>query len=132
MRRIALLTALLVAAAPAARADKDCQRMQVQVTALQGQIADMQRKAGENLVELRRLTELIAEQNALLQRALEPYFTTKPADKGTGLGLSISSEILRDIDGGLSLKNGNTGLQAIITVPLAQETSRVSGAAAAQ
>jgi tol-pal system protein YbgF len=71
MRRIALFIALLVAAAPAARADKDCQRMQVQVTALQGQIADMQRKAGENLVELRRLTELIAEQNALLKRALD-------------------------------------------------------------
>jgi tol-pal system protein YbgF len=71
MRRIALLTALLVAAAPAARADKDCQRMQVQVTALQGQIADMQRKAAENITELKRLTELIAEQNALLKRALD-------------------------------------------------------------
>ncbi len=71
MKRIALLTALLVAAAPAARADKDCQRLQVQVTALQGQIADMQRKAAENLIELRRLTELIAEQNALLTRALD-------------------------------------------------------------
>jgi tol-pal system protein YbgF len=71
MRRIALLTALLVTAAPAARADKDCQRMQVQVTALQGQIADMQRKAAENITELKRLTELIAEQNALLKRALD-------------------------------------------------------------
>ena len=71
MRRTALLTALLAAAAPAARADKDCQRMQVQVTALQGQIADMQRKAAENIDELRRLTELIAEQNALLKRALD-------------------------------------------------------------
>jgi tol-pal system protein YbgF len=71
MRRIAILTALLIAAAPAAWADKDCQRMQVQVTALQGQIADMQRKAADNLTELRRLTELIAEQNALLKRALD-------------------------------------------------------------
>ena len=71
MRRIALLTALLVAAAPAARADKDCQRMQVQVTALQGQIADMQRRSADGLTELQRLTALIAEQNALLQRALD-------------------------------------------------------------
>jgi tol-pal system protein YbgF len=71
MRRIALFTALLVAAAPAARADKDCQRLQVQVTALQGQMADWQRRAAENLAELRRLTELIAEQNALLKRALD-------------------------------------------------------------
>jgi tol-pal system protein YbgF len=71
MRRIAFLTFLLVAAAPLARADKDCERMQVQVTALQGQIADMQRKAAENISELKRLTELIAEQNALLKRALD-------------------------------------------------------------
>ena len=71
MKRIALLTALLFAAAPVARADKDCKRMQVQVTVLQGQIADMQRNAADNLTELRRLTELIAEQNALLKRALD-------------------------------------------------------------
>ncbi len=71
MRRIALLAALVMAAALPARADKDCQRMQVQVTALQGQIADMQRRAADNLTELQRLTALIAEQNALLQRALD-------------------------------------------------------------
>jgi tol-pal system protein YbgF len=71
MKRIALLASILTVAALPARADKDCQRMQVQVTALQGQIADMQRKAADNLTELRRLTTLIAEQNALLQRALD-------------------------------------------------------------
>jgi len=71
MRRIALITALVLATASLARADKDCERMQVQVTALQGQIADMQRKAADNLTELQRLTALIAEQNALLQRALD-------------------------------------------------------------
>jgi tol-pal system protein YbgF len=71
MRRIALITALVLVAAPAARADKDCERMQIQVTALQGQIADMQRRAQDNLAELKRLTELVAEQNALLKRALD-------------------------------------------------------------
>jgi tol-pal system protein YbgF len=71
MKRIALLASILTVAALPARADKDCQRMQVQVTALQGQIADMQRRAADNLTELRRLTALIAEQNALLQRALD-------------------------------------------------------------
>jgi tol-pal system protein YbgF len=71
MRRIALVAAIVMAAALPARADKDCQRMQVQVTALQGQIADMQRRAADNLTELQRLTALIAEQNALLQRALD-------------------------------------------------------------
>jgi tol-pal system protein YbgF len=71
MRRFALALAFVTILAAPARADKDCQRMQVQVTALQGQIADMQRKAAENLAELRRLTALVAEQNALLQRALD-------------------------------------------------------------
>jgi tol-pal system protein YbgF len=71
MKRIALITALTLAAAPVARADKDCERMQVQVTALQGQIADMQRQARDNLAELKRLVELVAEQNALLKRALD-------------------------------------------------------------
>jgi tol-pal system protein YbgF len=71
MRRIALFSAVLIATALPARADKDCKRMQVQVTALQGQIADMQRKAADSVAELQRLTELVAEQNALLKAALD-------------------------------------------------------------
>ena len=71
MKRIGLLTLILLTVAPASWADKDCKRMQVQVTALQGQMADWQRRAQENNTELRRLTELIAEQNALLKRALD-------------------------------------------------------------
>ena len=67
----ALLTAALLSTATLSWADKDCKRMQVQVTALQGQMADWQRRAAENNAELRRLTELIAEQNALLKRALD-------------------------------------------------------------
>jgi tol-pal system protein YbgF len=71
MKRTAIVAAFLMTAALPARADKDCQRMQVQVTALQGQIADMQRKAADSVAELRRLTELVAEQNALLKAALD-------------------------------------------------------------
>jgi tol-pal system protein YbgF len=71
MKRIALITALILVTASVARADKDCERMQVQVTALQGQIADMQRQARDNLAEMKRLIELVAEQNALLKRALD-------------------------------------------------------------
>ncbi len=71
MKRIAILAALVMTIALPARADKDCKRMQIQVTALQGQIADWQRKAADNRTELRRLTELVAEQNALLKNALD-------------------------------------------------------------
>lgn len=81
MRRIVFLFALVPALAlpSLARADKDCQRMQVQVTALQGQIADWQRKSADSLVELQRLTALIAEQNALLNRALDEGATQDEA-----------------------------------------------------
>ncbi len=71
MRRIAFIAALVMTIALPARADKDCKRMQIQVTALQGQIADWQRKAADSLIELQRLTELVAEQNALLKSALD-------------------------------------------------------------
>ena len=53
----------------------------------------------------------------LLDKATEAYFTTKPADKGTGLGLSISREILRDMNGELTLSNGDKGLRASIGLP---------------
>jgi C4-dicarboxylate-specific signal transduction histidine kinase len=106
--------------------------------ALEALPAGSERKVTVELCRTDNLLSLLVEDtaggmpDALLQRALEPYFTTKPADRGTGLGLSISSEILRDMEGGLSLKNGETGLQATITVPLVQEASRVSDTAAAQ
>jgi len=69
---------------------------------------------------------------ALIGRAQEAYFTTKPADKGTGLGLSISSEILREMEGDLGLTNGERGLRATITVPLVQDDRELQSKAAAQ
>jgi tol-pal system protein YbgF len=46
-------------------------RLQIQLAAVQGQIADMQQRAADNLTELRRLTELVADQNALLRKSLD-------------------------------------------------------------
>ncbi len=67
------LVAVLVGAAllPASvlAANKDMERLQLQVATLQSQLLDVQRNAEEGRKELKRLTELIAEQNALLQRA---------------------------------------------------------------
>jgi len=67
----AFIFALVLPAAPARAANKDIERLQVQITALQGQLADMQRRSAENVAEMRRLTELVAEQNALLKRGLD-------------------------------------------------------------
>jgi tol-pal system protein YbgF len=58
----------LVAVSPAAAANKDIERLAVQVASLQGQLAEVQRAAEETRAELKRLSELVAEQNALLKK----------------------------------------------------------------
>jgi tol-pal system protein YbgF len=71
IRRIAasaLAAAALLAAGPARAANKDIQRLAVQIATLQGQLADVQRSTEDIRAELRRLTELVAEQNALLKK----------------------------------------------------------------
>jgi len=71
IRRIAafaLAAAALLAAGPARAANKDIERLALQIAALQGQLADVQRATEETRAELRRLTELVAEQNALLKK----------------------------------------------------------------
>ena len=70
-RRIAAVVfAALLVARPAPAANKDIDRLAMQIASLQGQLAEIQRVAEENRAELRRLTELIAEQNALLKKAV--------------------------------------------------------------
>src|SRR5918992_6059369 len=60
-----------LAAAPAAAANKDIERLYVQVAALQSQIADLQRTAEESQREVRRLTDLLAEQNAFFRKTTQ-------------------------------------------------------------
>ncbi|HET9317282.1 MAG TPA: tol-pal system protein YbgF [Vicinamibacteria bacterium] len=69
--RLVLAAVLLAGLAPSARAaNKDMERLYVQIAALQGQIADMQRASEESLKEIRRLNEVLAEQNANLQKGV--------------------------------------------------------------
>jgi tol-pal system protein YbgF len=67
-----VLTVVLVAglAPPARAANKDMERLYVQIAALQGQVADLQRASEESLKEIRRLNEALAEQNANLQKGV--------------------------------------------------------------
>ena len=53
----ALAAAALLAAAPAMAANKDIERLALQIAALQGQVAEIQRASEESRAELRRLTE---------------------------------------------------------------------------
>jgi tol-pal system protein YbgF len=66
----ALAAVALLAAAPAIAANKDIERLALQIAGLQGQIAEIQRASEESRAELRRLTELVAEQNALLKKGV--------------------------------------------------------------
>jgi tol-pal system protein YbgF len=72
IRRIAAaaLAAAALAATPVHAANKDIERLALQIAALQGQVAEIQRASEESRAEVRRLTELIAEQNALLKKGV--------------------------------------------------------------
>jgi tol-pal system protein YbgF len=72
IRRIiaaATVAAAALAAGPAHAANKDIERLALQIATLQGQVAEIQRASEETRAELRRLTELVAEQNALLKKS---------------------------------------------------------------
>ncbi|HEX9910484.1 MAG TPA: ATP-binding protein, partial [Desulfatiglandales bacterium] len=59
---------------------------------------------------------------AILDRILEPFFTTKKVGKGTGLGLSISYGIVHDYDGTIKVKSKEgEGATFIIRFPRIHE-----------
>lgn len=58
-----------LASGPLFAANKDIDRLAIQIAALQGQIAEIQRANDEARAELKRLLELVAEQNALLRKS---------------------------------------------------------------
>jgi tol-pal system protein YbgF len=71
-RRSAALAVLAIAVAGSVHAaSKETDRLQIQISGLQNQIADLARTHEDSLRELRRLTELLAEQNASVKRSLQ-------------------------------------------------------------
>jgi tol-pal system protein YbgF len=66
------LAAVLIASMPgvAFGANKDIERLQVQVASLQSQLSSMERVAEDTLRELKRLNEALAEQNAFLRKSV--------------------------------------------------------------
>lgn len=80
---------------PAAAANKDIERLYVQVAALQSQIADLQRTAEESQREVRRLTDLLAEQNAFFRKAVQEQ---RLQDEATRTALREITERLGELD----------------------------------
>ncbi|MEM6257750.1 MAG: PAS domain S-box protein [Planctomycetota bacterium] len=63
----------------------------------------------------------------VLQRALEPFYTTKARLKGTGLGLSQAHGIVSDHGGEISLDSTpNQGTAITITLPLIDATNKTT------
>src|SRR5262249_19449587 len=56
-----------------------------------------------------------------LNRALDPFYTTKPVGKGTGLGLSICYGIIKEHDGEIRLENVKPrGARVTVELPLVE------------
>jgi len=69
MRRLVPVVLLLALPAPARAANKDIERLQVQIASLQSQIADVLRAVEDGQKEIKRMGELLAQQNATFNRA---------------------------------------------------------------
>jgi signal transduction histidine kinase len=55
---------------------------------------------------------------AILAKAIDPFFTTKPLGQGTGLGLSVSFGYIRQSNGYLSIESElGTGTTITILMP---------------
>jgi signal transduction histidine kinase len=54
-----------------------------------------------------------------VDRALQPFFTTKPDGKGTGLGLAVAREIVNSHRGTLTIApESSRGTKAVIRLPI--------------
>ena len=69
---------------------------------------------------------------ANLNRALDPFYTTKPVGKGTGLGLSVCYGIVKERGGDLRIENVRPrGARVVIELPLVETVSPPLAAAVA-
>lgn len=58
----------------------------------------------------------------IIDKILDPFFTTKEVGKGTGIGLGIVNELIKKMDGNLQIKSEvGKGSTFIMTLPLVTE-----------
>ena len=68
----------------------------------------------------------------VLERVLEPFFTTKPPGKGTGLGLSMIHGIVKSLEGAIEITSRvGEGTRVDIFLPAARSASEGANAQAA-
>jgi signal transduction histidine kinase len=78
-----------------------------------------QREAGQVKIQIRDNGTGIPE--AIRQKVLQPFFTTKPTGEGTGLGLSLSYDIITKGHGGMFALHSEEGTftELTLTLPVA-------------
>jgi len=112
-----LVTSCL-AATPLFAANKDIDRLAIQIAALQGQIAEIQRANDEARAELKRLAELVAEQNALLRKGAADR---RQQDEAVSVGLRELGERVSELAEALEAIKTQTALSLPApTDPVAQ------------
>ncbi len=63
----------------------------------------------------------------ILERALEPFFTTKPQDKGTGLGLSMAKGFAEQSGGALAIESApQRGTTVMLWLPVADALTQTA------
>lgn len=64
----------------------------------------------------------IGLQQQVLERAFDPFYTTKPPDEGTGLGLSVCRAIVEELGGEIGLRPDRSGgAIARFSIPAGEE-----------
>jgi PAS domain S-box-containing protein len=66
---------------------------------------------------------------AIREKALEPFFTTKAVGKGTGLGLSIAIGIVESHHGTLTIDAASANTRVVVRLPKTQPGDRPHGGA---
>ena len=89
-----------------------------------GGLVTVRAQADAHRVEITIVDEGAGIPDDLIDRVLEPFFTTKDVGKGTGLGLSLANNIIEEHYGSLSIRSTGDpeierGTQMIITLPRA-------------
>lgn len=59
----------------------------------------------------------------IADKAMQPFFTTKPVGKGTGLGLSISNAIAESHHGQLSIDSRGPNTRIVLSLPIRHSSS---------
>ena len=114
------LAAVLIAGIPgvALGANKDIERLQVQVAALQSQLSSMEQTAEDTLRELKRLNESLAEQNAFLRKSVQDR---RLQDEAISTSLRETGERLSEI--AEQIQGMHTAREAAAPVAVAVPTS---------